>query len=551
MSALTESAAWRALEQTADALRRQRISALFEQDADRAARYSCEGAGLLLDYSKQRVDATALQQLFALARQARLEDWIARMFGGEPINNTEQRAALHVALRSPTGAAICSGGRDVMPDVVAVRERMIRFSAAVRRSQRCGTRGQRFTDVVNIGIGGSDFGPRMVCRALAPLVDGPRPHFVANVDPAQLLDVLQGLDPATTLFIVTSKTFTTQETMANARAARSWLAAALGEPAVAAHFVAVSTNRQEVEKFGIAPESMFEFWDWVGGRYSLWSAVGLSALVALGADRFQALLAGAHAMDEHFRATPLERNMPVILGLLAAWNINFLGATSQVVIPYAQRLDRFVGWLQQLEMESNGKRIDRLGQPVDYATTPPLWGDVGTNAQHAFFQMLHQGSSVHPVDFILPLAGDAALPELQRMLIANCLAQSAALMAGKSTDTVTAELRATGRDDATVRALAPHRSFPGDRPSNTLLLPRLDPFHLGALLALYEHRTFVESVIWNINAFDQWGVELGKQIAGRVLGALDGGGAADLDASTQALLRRVSRPQAVPDPDRR
>jgi glucose-6-phosphate isomerase len=306
-----------------------------------------------------------------------------------------------------------------------------------------------------------------------------------------------------------------------------------------------------VEKFGIAPESMFEFWDWVGGRYSLWSAVGLSALVALGADRFQALLAGAHAMDEHFRATPLERNMPVILGLLAAWNINFLGATSQVVIPYAQRLDRFVGWLQQLEMESNGKRIDRLGQPVDYATTPPLWGDVGTNAQHAFFQMLHQGSSVHPVDFILPLAGDAALPELQRMLIANCLAQSAALMAGKSTDTVTAELRATGRDDATVRALAPHRSFPGDRPSNTLLLPRLDPFHLGALLALYEHRTFVESVIWNINAFDQWGVELGKQIAGRVLGALDGGGAADLDASTQALLRRVSRPQAVPDPDQR
>ena len=539
MSALTDSAAWQDVLAHAQRLRGTRIDALFAADAARVAGFSCEAAGLRLDYSKQLIDAPAYAALLKLAEQQRLGDWIARMFAGQTVNLTEHRAALHIALRNDEGPPILVDGQDVMPQVREVLARIDAFANAVREGDFHGYTGQPIRDVVNIGIGGSDLGPRMVCETLAPFIDGPQPHFVSNVDGAQLSAVLAGLDPATTLFVITSKMFTTQETLANARAARAWLADALGEAAVPRHFVAVSTHRAEVEAFGIDASRMFEFWDWVGGRYSLWSAVGLSIALALGPQRFRALRDGAHAMDEHFRSAPLAHNLPVALGLLAVWNNNFLGAASQVVVPYAQRLQRFVAWLQQLEMESNGKRIDRDGQPVGYATTPALWGDVGTNAQHAFFQMLHQSPAVHAVDFILPIAADHPLAAQQRILIANCLAQSAALMRGKDEATVRAELQARGMRADEAASAAPHRVFPGNRPSNTLLLPRLDAWHLGALLAAYEHRTFVQAALWNINAFDQWGVELGKQIAREVLAALEGGSDEGFDPSTRALIGRL------------
>jgi glucose-6-phosphate isomerase len=541
MSSLTESPAWLALRDHAEAMRGLRIAGLFAEDPQRAQRFAADGAGLHLDYSKQLADARSLELLLDLARQQDLPGWIGRMFAGEAINHSEKRAVLHTALRAPAGAALEVGGQDVGADVQGVLERLCAFAEQLRGGAWRGAGGRAITDVVNIGIGGSDLGPRMVCRALATQADGPRLHFVANVDGAQLTAVLHGLEPASTLFIVTSKTFTTLETMANARAARQWLVAALGEDAVRRHCVAVSTNRAEVEKFGIDPANMFEFWDWVGGRYSLWSAVGLSIVVALGPARFRELLAGAHAMDEHFRTAPLESNLPVLMGLLAVWNNNFLGAASQVVAPYAQDLEYFVPWLQQLEMESNGKSVDRQGRAVDYATTPAIWGDVGTNSQHAFFQMLHQGSAIHAVDFVLPLRAAHRLVRQQQMLTANCLAQSAALMLGKTAPQVRAELEGKGMQGEALEAAIPDRLFAGNRPSNTILLPLLDARHLGALLALYEQRTFVMSVLWNINAFDQWGVELGKQLAQSVLKAMDDDSAAGLDPSTAALLSRVPR----------
>jgi glucose-6-phosphate isomerase len=538
MSALTQSAAWRELQQHARDLAGRSISELFAADAGRVQAFSAEAAGLYLDYSKQRVDVRALELLQALARQRDLPGWIARLFGGEAVNHTENRAALHVALRAPREAAFKVGGQDAATLVHGVLDRMAGFAEQLRDGRWRGASGRAITDVVNIGIGGSDLGPRMVCRALHSLADGPRLHFVANVDGAQLTAALHGLDPASTLFIVTSKMFTTLETMANATAAREWLVAALGPAATPRHFVAVSTNRVEVEKFGIDAANMFEFWDWVGGRYSLWSAVGLSCMVALGPERFRQLLAGAHAMDQHFRTAPLPQNLPVLMGLLGVWNGNFLGSPSQLIAPYAQDLEYFVPWAQQLEMESNGKGVDREGQAVDYATTPVLWGDVGTNAQHAFFQMLHQGPQIHPVDFILPLKAAHRLDRQQDMLIANCLAQSAALMRGKNAEQVRAELQAKGLSGAALEAAIPHRVFSGNRPSSTILLPQLDAAHLGALLALYEHRAFVQSVLWNINAFDQWGVELGKQLAQSVLAAMAGDSRVDLDPSTRALLAR-------------
>jgi len=542
MSSLTESAAWLALREHAAQLAEGSIAELFAADAQRPQRFSAEAAGLYLDYSKQHADERALQLLLALARQQDLPGWIGRMFAGEAINQTENRAVLHVALRARRNAPLRVDGQEVPAQVHAVLDRMYAFAEQVRSGSWLGATGRAITDVVNIGIGGSDLGPRMVCRALAAQADGPRVHFVANVDGAQLTSVLHGLEPATTLFVITSKMFTTLETMANAGAARRWLVAALGEDAVSRHCVAVSTNRAEVLKFGIDAANVFEFWDWVGGRYSLWSAVGLSIVIAVGAEGFRQLLAGAHAMDEHFRSAPLEQNLPVLLGLLAVWNRNCLasrfGSRSQVVAPYAQDLEYFVPWLQQLEMESNGKSVDRQGLPVDYATTPALWGDIGTNGQHAFFQMLHQGPAIHPVDFILPLRAAHPLQDQQRMLIANCLAQSSALMLGKSARQVRAELQAKGLQGAALETAIPHRVFAGNRPSNTILLPRLDAWHLGALLALYEHRTFVQSVIWNINAFDQWGVELGKQLAQSVLAAMAGDTQVSLDPSTRTLLAR-------------
>jgi glucose-6-phosphate isomerase len=540
MSELTRDPAWRALNAHARKLASTALNRLFAADTERAERFSLGAAGLHLDYSKQRITRQTMELLLRLAEARQLGAWIERLFAGEAVNHTEGRAALHVALRNAGNGPMYAAGRDVMPEVRSVLDRMFAFAERVRSGSWLGYGRTRITDVVNIGIGGSDLGPRMVCEALAAHADGPRLHFISNVDGAPLARLLQQLQPRSTLFVVTSKTFTTQETMANARAARRWLTAAGGDAAVAAHFVAVSTNRAETQNFGIVPENVFEFWDWVGGRYSLWSAVGLSIVLAIGPERFRALLAGAHAMDQHFRSAPLVKNLPVLMGLLSVWNVNFLGASSQVVAAYAQQLEKFVPWLQQLEMESNGKGVTRDGGALRYASTPVLWGDVGTNAQHAFFQMLHQGPAVHPVDFILPIEAGHELGEQHRMLIANCLAQSAALMRGKSAETVRAELRARGVSGKELRAAVPHRTFPGNRPSNTLLLAKLDPGHLGSLLALYEHRTFVQSVIWDINAFDQWGVELGKQLAQDVLTAIEKPrAAARLDASTRALLKRI------------
>ncbi len=526
VSQLTESPEWQSLEQHARHLKGASILGLFEQDAKRAQDFSAGTCGLYLDYSKQLAGRETRELLLKLAEARGLKRAIARLFAGEPVNHTEQRAAFHMALRNVSGAAMSVNGRDVMPDVRGVLERLGAFAERVRSGEWQGYANQPITDVVNIGIGGSDLGPRMVCEALAPYAGRLRTHFIANVDGAPLSDLCRRLDPSRTLFIITSKTFTTQETMANAQAARRWVVEAGGEKAVEKHFVAVSTNAAAAGKFGIPPDRMFEFWDWVGGRYSLWSAVGLSIVLALGAERFRELLRGAHDMDRHFRDTESTRNLPVLLGLLGVWNSNFRGCTSHVMAPYSQRLSLFTAWLQQLEMESNGKRVDRDGKPVDYSTTPALWGDVGSNAQHAYFQMLHQGTAAYPLDFILVADAGHNLLEQNRMLLANGLAQSSALMRGK-------------------KAEDPHREFPGNRPSNTLLLPCLDPYHLGALLALYEHRTYVQSVIWNINPFDQFGVELGKQAAQDTLAALEGRMPltdSRLDPSTRQLLSRLMKP---------
>lgn len=538
MTALTQSRGWRALAAHAREVADLRIMALFEADQGRAAAFSAEACGLFLDYSKQRLTRETRDLLLGFAQQQELPQAIARLFSGEAVNHTEGRAAFHMALRAPADAVMTVAGENVVPAVQAVLERMLGFAAQVRSGRWKGAKRKPIRDVVNIGIGGSDLGPRMVCEALQAQADGPRCHFVANVDGAQLHRVLHALDPATTLFVITSKTFTTQETMANAQSARNWLVAALGEKAIPKHFVAVSTNLEAVRAFGIAAENSFGFWDWVGGRYSLWGAVGLSILLAVGEQGFLALLAGAAAMDEHYRHAPLEANLPALMALVAVWNTNFLGCSDQVIAPYDQRLEKFVPWLQQLEMESNGKRINTLGETVDYATTPVLWGDVGTNSQHAFFQMLHQGSRVHPVDFILVRQPHHPYARLHQLLLANGLAQSKALMLGKSATEAHAELAVKGLVGEALEQAVPHRVFPGNRPSNTVLLPQLDAWHLGALCALFEHRTHALSVLWQINAFDQWGVELGKKLAADVLKALEGE-ALPLDGSTQQLLNRL------------
>ncbi len=533
MSALTQSRAWRALAAHARELGDVHLKALFASDQGRAQALSAEAAGIFLDYSKQRLTRETRDLLLALAQQQELPAWIARLFAGEPLNHTEGRAAYHMALRAPREAVMQVDGVNVMPAVHEVLDRMTVFADSLRSGQWKGAKRRAITDVVNIGIGGSDLGPRMIVEALQPFADGPRTHFVANVDGAQIERVLQSLDPATTLFIVTSKTFTTQETLANAQVARDWLAAALGEKAIPRHFAAVSTNLAAVAAFGIAAKNVFGFWDWVGGRYSMWSAVGLPIMVALGPQRFRELLAGAHAMH-----APAEANLPVLMALVAVWNRNFLGAADQVIAPYGQRLAMFIAWLQQLEMESNGKCFNRTGEAIDYATTPTLWGDVGTNGQHAFFQMLHQGTAVHPVDFILVARPDHPHAELHQLLLANGLAQSQAMMCGKTAAEVRTELSAKGLSGAALEAAIPHRVFPGNRPSNTLLLPQLDAWHLGALCALYEHRTFALSVLWDVNAYDQWGVELGKQLAGTVLKAMQGE-LVELDSSTRQLLQKL------------
>jgi glucose-6-phosphate isomerase len=533
MSNPVNQPAWATLKALAADRAEQPIAALFAADDARAQRYSVTGAGVTLDYSKQRIDDEVRSTLLALADEQALAPARADLFAGAPINTSEDRAAWHVALRAPLAAPMTDPVR-------AVRLAMADFANEVRNGRWLGFSGRAITDVLNIGIGGSDLGPRLVCEALYE-GDGPRPHFVANVDPDDLNDTLAGLDPATTLVIVTSKSFGTAETLANARAARQWLVAAgATEADIARHFVAVSTNADAVAEFGI--ERMFGFWDWVGGRYSLWSAVGLSILLALGPEIFEELLGGAHAMDTHFRNAPPADNLPVVLALVGIWNNNFLHLRSHCVVPYAQRLAALPAFLQQLEMESNGKTATRAGGLTRVATVPTVWGSVGTNAQHAYFQMLHQGDPIVDLDFILPLsvrtpADDSR--ECQR--VANCIAQAEALMCGRDSAALKAELEAQGLQGEALQHRQAARCFLGNRPSNMLVLETLDAYHLGALIAAYEHKVFVQGIIWNINSFDQWGVELGKTMAGRIAAELRAGAAGAHDGSTNALIERVWR----------
>ena len=523
---------------------RAHLRELFAADPQRAQRFFLTvGSHLFIDYSKNLITQDSMTALFQLARKTGVEAWRDRMFAGEPINNTEQRAVMHVALRNRSSRPMLVNGRDVMPEVRAALDHMRTFSEAVRGGRWLGYTGLRITDVVNIGIGGSDLGPAMATLALTPYTaGGPRVHFVSNVDGSHLSDTLRSLHPATTLFTVASKTFTTQETMANARSARDWfLQRARDEAAIARHFVAISTNQHEVTAFGIAPENMFVFWDWVGGRYSLWSSIGLPVALAAGYGHFEQMLDGAHEMDEHFRTAPIEQNVPMVLGLLGVWYGSVLGAASHAVLPYEQHLQRFPAYLQQLEMESNGKRVDREGRPADWETAPVVWGEPGTNGQHAFFQLLHQGTRLISADFLVGIQSHDELGDHHRLLVANCLAQSEALMRGKTEAEVRAELQAQGHASEAIERLAPHKVFPGNRPSTTIMYRKLGPRTLGMLLAMYEHRVFTMAAVWNLNAFDQWGVELGKQLAAAIAGELASGGvAAAHDASTNQLIKLAS-----------
>jgi len=539
MTKPTQLPAWKALQQHVAGAESLHMRELFASDTQRFERYSLRCGDLLLDYSKNRVTDETLRLLFALARDSALPDWIERMFRGDRINFTERRAVLHTALRNRSNTPVYVDGEDVMPEVNRVLEKMRGFTEQVRSGAWRGYSGKPISDVVNIGIGGSDLGPVMVTEALVPYQGPLAVHFVSNVDGSQIHDTLARLNPETTLFLVASKTFTTQETLTNAHQARRWLLATAGaKDAVAKHFVAMSTNRDEVQAFGIDPANMFEFWDWVGGRYSLWSAIGLSIALYVGMDRFEELLAGAHDMDRHFRGAPLEQNMPVILALLGIWYHNFLGAESHAILPYDQHLHRLPAYLQQADMESNGKRVTRDGEVVDYHTGPVIWGEPGTNGQHAFYQLIHQGTRLVPADFMTAVNAHHGLKDQQRILFCNYLAQTEALMRGKTEAEARAELEAQGLSGQQLEELLPHKVFPGNKPTNSLLYPRLTPFLLGQLVALYEHKIFVQGVIWQINSFDQWGVELGKQLARTVQSELEQGVAGAHDASTLGLMNR-------------
>jgi glucose-6-phosphate isomerase len=531
---LTARPQWQALKKHFAQIGGRHLREMFASDAQRGERCTLEAAGLYLDYSKQRVTADTLVLLQELAEACGVPQRIEAMFRGERINTTENRAVLHVALRAPQGEQILVDGRDVVADVHAVLERMSAFAEQVRSGQWLGHTGKRIRNVISIGIGGSDLGPVMAYEALRHYSQRDMSfRFVSNVDGTDFVEATRDLDAAETLFIVCSKTFTTLETLTNAHAARAWCIKALGdEKAIAKHFVAVSTNATEVARFGIDTAHMFGFWDWVGGRYSMDASIGLSTMLAIGADHFREMLAGFHAMDEHFRHTPLQRNLPALMGMLAVWNANFLGASTVAVLPYEQYLKRFPAYLQQLTMESNGKHVTLKGADVDYATGPVYWGEPGTNGQHSFYQLLHQGTHIVPCDFIgfgqpLQILGDQ-----HDLLMANLIAQGEALAFGKTA----AEVRAEGTD----AALAPHRTFAGNRPSTTILAEKLTPYSLGTLVALYEHSVFVQGIIWNIDSFDQWGVELGKQLAKTTIAELSAKAEPELrhDSSTNALIRR-------------
>jgi glucose-6-phosphate isomerase len=540
MPTLTASPAWKALEAHRREIDCTHLRDLFAADPGRFDRFSIRLGDLLLDYSKHRITATTMRLLVALAEQSGLRREIDAMFGGERINRTEGRAVLHVALRNRSSRPMLVDGRDVMPGVRAVLARMRQFSTALRSGAWRGHTGKPIADIVNIGIGGSDLGPAMVCEALRPYWQtGLTPHFVSNVDGTHLAETLRRLDPETTLFIVASKTFTTQETMTNAGSARAWLVGRLGsEEAVARHFVAVSTNARAVATFGIDTDNMFEFWDWVGGRYSLWSAIGLPIACAVGMDRFEELLAGAHEADEHFRSAPFAENIPVVMALLGVWYSGFFGAHAHAILPYDQYLRRFAAFLQQADMESNGKGVDRNGAAItDYHTGPVIFGEPGTNGQHAFYQLIHQGTRLIPCDFIAPVRSHNPLGRHHEILLANFFAQTEALMRGKREDEVRAELERTGAGPEAIAALLPHKVFGGNRPTSSILVDHVTPHALGRLIALYEHKIFVQGVIWNVFSFDQWGVELGKQLAAVILPELESDGAvASHDGSTNGLI---------------
>lgn len=514
------------------------IRAAFAADPNRFSRFSTAFDDLLFDYSKCAVNDRIIDGLEALAKAAKVEEKRDAMFRGDIINITEERAVLHTALRNRSNRPVLVDGKDVMPDVNAVLEAMGKFADDIRSGALKGATGKKITDVVNIGIGGSDLGPVMATLALAPFHDGPRLHFVSNVDGAHIADTLTLLDPETSLFIVASKTFTTIETMTNAATARAFIAGKLGEAAVGHHFAAVSTALDKVGAFGIDAARVFGFWDWVGGRYSIWSAIGLPLMIAIGKENFGRFLDGGHAIDEHFRSAPLHQNIPMLLGLIGFYNRNVLGYPSRAILPYDQRLTRFPAYLQQLDMESNGKGVTLDSQPVEFSTGPVVWGEPGTNGQHAFYQLIHQGTDVIPAEFMIAANGhEKDLRHQHQLLMANCLAQSEALMKGRTLAEAKAQLTSKGMDDAKADKIAPHRVFTGNRPSLTIVYDQLDPFALGRLIALYEHRVFVEGALFNINSFDQWGVELGKELATGLLPVIEGKESAEgHDSSTAGLV---------------
>ncbi|MBV8048281.1 MAG: glucose-6-phosphate isomerase [Paludibacterium sp.] len=534
---INTSSAWAKLHQHQRATRHMHMRQLFEADPHRFERFSIELDGLLLDYSKNRITDRTLELLIDLTDAADLAGWMARMREGEHINVSEDRAVLHTALRMPAEASLAVDGADVVPAVHAVLARLRDFSNAVREGAWLGATGQPITDVVNLGIGGSDLGPLVVAEALAPYAsERLNVHFVSNVDGQHIARTLRTLDPQSTLFIVASKSFTTPETLLNAHAARQWLTGVLGEAAVARHFVAVSTNCEAVAAFGIDPANMFGFWDWVGGRYSVWSAIGLPVMLSIGFEHFSQFLAGGHAMDRHFFETPFIRNIPVVLALLGVWYNTFYRAHTHAIMPYDHGLRRLPAHLQQMDMESNGKRVGRYGERLDFDTGPVIWGEEGVNSQHAFFQLLHQGTRLVPCDFIVPMNSHYETGSQHQVLVANCLAQTQALMHGKTESEVLSEM--AGMPGDMVDMLLPQKLFPGNQPSNTIALDRITPYSLGMLMAMYEHKVFVQGVIWGINSFDQWGVEYGKQLAKVILPQLSPqlAPAHEHDCSTNGLI---------------
>jgi glucose-6-phosphate isomerase len=549
---LSRSPVWSALVSHKQEIEKLHMRELFREDGDRFERFSIQWGELMLDYSKNRITSRTMELLLDLARGAELEKKRSEMFEGSPINHTEHRAVLHTALRRPPGYSLAIDGLDLSSEIADVLRQMKDCCEKVISGRWKGYTGKRMTDVVNIGIGGSDLGPFMVTEALRPFAHGQlQVHFVSNIDGTHISETLKKLDPETTIFIIASKTFTTQETLTNAMSAREWFLLHAVDPThIAKHFVAVSTNRSKVVEFGIDEANMFRFWDWVGGRYSLWSSIGLSIALFLGFDRFQELLDGAYAMDEHFLHEPLEQNIPVLLALLGVWYNNFFEVSSHAVIPYDQYLHRFPAYLQQLDMESNGKRVDSSGRKVDYATGPVIWGEPGTNSQHAFFQLLHQSPNFIPADFIVPLKTQNPRGEHHDILLANCFAQTEALMKGKNEREVRHELESAGIDQAELEMLLPHKVFPGNRPTNTILLNELTPYNLGSLIAMYEHKVFVQGIIWGVNSFDQWGVELGKQLAKAIFPEIKGDETVSShDSSTNALINAYRKARMNNKPD--